>query len=164
MKPPKPKALWVQAKELTGQNLPTTTKRVVAPRRRSVSGPPPDTYWPSKRAPEPATKLPQRIRRRTPKRQAEERVYLKRVREILATNPPCWVSGCTARAVECHHRCGRRGDLLLDERWWAMVCKSHAYISHNDVPIARSLKLIPELGWNRIPPEWLGETERGNQQ
>lgn len=60
------------------------------------------------------------MRRRTPKRVAQERVYLKRSREWLEGRS-CARCG-TTRGLTVQHLRGRRGALLLDERYWLPLC------------------------------------------
>ena len=52
-----------------------------------------------------------------------------------------------------HHKRGRRGKLLLDERHWLAVCDhSHDFIHHN-IAIARAADLIAQPGqWEKWEP------------
>jgi hypothetical protein len=59
------------------------------------------------------------------KRAALERVYRKRRPVFLEANPWCGFPGCLAAAAEVHHRKGRVGALLLDERFWTGLCHHH---------------------------------------
>jgi len=63
-----------------------------------------------------------KILHRTLKRAAQERIYLRRVREWLEIpgNEYCRVYR-SLPASQCHHVRGRNNTLLLDERFWLPV-------------------------------------------
>lgn len=66
------------------------------------------------------------MRRISRKRAAAMRVYRKRAAEFLTEHPQCqFPTGCDKRATVVHHRRGRFGARLLDERWWAASCPGH---------------------------------------
>jgi hypothetical protein len=76
------------------------------------------------------------VRARSPKRAAQERVYRERARDFLYGTDrdqvrPCeFPKGCDRIAREVHHRKGRVGPLLLDERFWSALCKPcHAWVT-----------------------------------
>jgi len=78
------------------------------------------------------------VRARSPKRAAQERVYAKRRRVFLfgedGDQPRgCeFPEGCDRLASEVHHRRGRVGGLLLDERFWSALCSPcHAWVTVN---------------------------------
>lgn len=72
------------------------------------------------------------IRPRSNKRAAQERRYSKLRKVFLFTHPTCEVKGCGCEATEIHHRKGKIGDLLTDERWFLAVCRPHhIYIELN---------------------------------
>lgn len=76
------------------------------------------------------------MRRRTPKRAAEERRYLKRSREWLDGQVCAGygiVEGCNGLPDTVQHLKGRRGALLLDERYWLALCwdPCHDWAEHN---------------------------------
>jgi hypothetical protein len=87
------------------------------------------------------------VRRCTPKRAREEREYLKRRKEFLAEHRLCTVAMSESHwlaATEVHHRRGRVGTLLLDERYWLAVCHDcHGWI-HNHPALAY------EYGWMEL--------------
>ena len=60
------------------------------------------------------------IRRRSPKRAREERLYARESRAFLAAHP--WCQRCGRASVCVHHRAGREGSRLRDQRWWAASC------------------------------------------
>ena len=95
---------------------------------------------------------------------AEQRAYKRRVPHYLRENPVCVacprmvglaavVDGKPHRSESVHHKRGRLGKLLLDERHWLPCClQSHDWI-HANISLARSLDLIAQPGqWNRYEP------------
>jgi hypothetical protein len=78
-------------------------------------------------------------------------VALKRARQLreyrplrdafLEAHPWCQFPGCANRTEVLHHKRGRRGLRLLDERWWAASCDFH-----NDFAETRTGESL-ELGW-----------------
>lgn len=88
------------------------------------------------------------MRRRSTKRAAQERLYLKRSRQWLE-GKACRLhadEGVLHPATECHHAKGRIGALLLDERFWVPLCHSaHEYVTtHPAEAIARGYS-VPRL-------------------
>jgi len=66
------------------------------------------------------------MRRVSKKRAAALRVYRKRRDDFLTANPQCqFPGGCEQRSTVVHHRRGRFGARLLDERFWAASCDYH---------------------------------------
>lgn len=66
------------------------------------------------------------LRPQSPKRAAEQRIYLKRRAVFLAEHTLCeFPLGCTEPATEIQHRRGRRGARLLQVEWWAGSCHFH---------------------------------------
>jgi hypothetical protein len=60
------------------------------------------------------------------KRAVALRVYRKRRDEFLTEHSGCqFPAGCDQQATVMHHRRGRFGARLLDERWWAASCSFH---------------------------------------
>jgi len=74
------------------------------------------------------------MRTRTPKRAREERIYRTLVQPFLeAKQYRCeWPEGCFNPATQVHHARGRRGPLLLDERWWRASCHFHNDAAETD--------------------------------
>jgi hypothetical protein len=71
------------------------------------------------------------VQRRNKKRKAQEDEYSYRRRVWFSDplNRICEVGGCWRDASQIHHKKGRIGELLLDERYWMSVChKCHDYI------------------------------------
>ncbi len=62
---------------------------------------------------------------RSKKRAKQEREYSKLRKVFLFTHPTCEILDCGCEATEIHHRKGRVGDLLTDERWFLAVCRAH---------------------------------------
>lgn len=72
-----------------------------------------------------------RIRPRTVKRAAQERKYLIRVKVFLMLNKKCAVFP-NQPSNQVHHKKGRIGDLLLDEKYWLAVSQDgHDKINNN---------------------------------
>jgi hypothetical protein len=66
------------------------------------------------------------IRRVSPQRAAEQRIYTKRRRVFLAERERCeWPLGCEQAATEVHHRRGRVGALYLAVEHWSALCHDH---------------------------------------
>jgi hypothetical protein len=115
--------------------------------------------------------LRQPIKRRTPERAKDERLYNKRVKEWLLDPKNRWCLVSIAmldapkdarllgwrfkkpiRATQCHHSRGRIGKLLLMEEFWKPVSwHGHELINHYP-ELARRLGLLCEKGqWNTVP-------------
>lgn len=72
------------------------------------------------------------LRARSPKRAAEERSYSQARRRFLAERSRCQAAldGCSGAATDVHHMRGRDGARLLDEQWWAALCRPcHRYVT-----------------------------------
>jgi hypothetical protein len=53
-------------------------------------------------------------------------IYRPKARAFLEAHPRCqFPLGCGAPSVDVHHRRGREGLRLLDERYWAASCRFH---------------------------------------
>ena len=65
------------------------------------------------------------MRTRSKKRAKQEHEYSKKQLLFLENNPTCQVRGCESSATEVHHKKGRIGDLLTDERYFLAVCRPH---------------------------------------
>lgn len=82
-------------------------------------------------------------------RKKERRLYLKRKKIFLQEHPLCewWLKhGMKVKATELHHERGRRGPLLLNEKFWHSASASgHAKI-HKHIMLARSLGLLAPQG------------------
>lgn len=65
----------------------------------------------------------------------------------------CLTLGLTPNvATENHHRRGRAGRLLMDQRFWTPCCRSHREWPHENPRQARELGLLAEVGeWNVSP-------------
>lgn len=77
------------------------------------------------------------MRRESPRRAAENRAYRKQRVEFLTENPLCQMpkwrdAKCNEPATEVHHRRGRVGALLLDQRYWSAMCsRHHRYVTEH---------------------------------
>jgi hypothetical protein len=77
------------------------------------------------------------VRARSPKRAAQERIYSARAKVFLHGEDgdeyrACEFPGCGRVASEVHHRRGRVGALLLDERYWSALCRpDHEFATVN---------------------------------
>ena len=61
------------------------------------------------------------MRRRSPRMVRLMAGYLRQRETFLLANPECGVCRVN-RATQIHHRKGRLGALLVDERFWLAVC------------------------------------------
>jgi len=93
------------------------------------------------------------IKRRTPERAKEERIYRQQVKEWLRLpeNKFCQVYlrliGEHRLATQCHHFQGRRGSLLLYRAFWIPVSmEGHKWIDDHPAE-ARELGLLCPLGF-----------------
>ena len=108
-----------------------------------------------------------RIRHRTPAKAKAEREYDARVK-VWKTEPgnrvcrACLpitkfegkpITAFSNLTCDNHHKHGKLGKLLMDERFWIPVCRScHAWIDANR-KAAQALGLLAPAGqWNRLPP------------
>ena len=95
------------------------------------------------------------IKRRTPERAAEERLYNQQVKEWLRLPENKWcqvylrLTGEHQRATQCHHYQGRRGSLLLYREYWIPVSfEGHKWID-DEPEKAEALGLkCPKGFWN----------------
>lgn len=90
------------------------------------------------------------IRARTPKRKTDEQEYGRRRKIFLRNHPWCAVAKALhekpRRATQVHHKRGRIGRLLLDERHWLPVSSwGHEWINSHPAE-ARKLDLLCEAG------------------
>ena|SRR5690348_8807137 len=76
-------------------------------------------------------KKPKPISIRSVKRAAEEKLYLKKKKEYLTAHIRCEVKCCNRVSEDVHHRRGRVGKLLYDERFFLAVCRLH----HTEIEI-----------------------------
>lgn len=93
-----------------------------------------------------------RIRSVSKKRATQLRVYRPKRDAFLETHRVCeYPDGCRKPGTELHHRMGRRGSLLLDERFWAAACHEHNQAAETDTGtclangwLLRSVGRLPE--------------------
>ena len=80
--------------------------------------------------------------------------YLKRVKiwKLNPVNLMCGHPHCGSKANDCHHKLGRAGKLILDERYWVPVCQTHHEWIHTHPEAARKVGLLCAVGkWNSNP-------------
>jgi hypothetical protein len=70
-------------------------------------------------------KKPKPISIKSVKRKVEEKLYLKKKKEYLTKHIRCEVKGCNHVSEDVHHKKGREGKLLYDERFFMAVCRDH---------------------------------------
>jgi len=97
------------------------------------------------------------IRKVSPKRAAEAKIYRKRKAVFLEEHEECFVCGFYVYPEDrdLHHKRGRAGKLYLDERFWEMACGGmrgcHAKI-HRDRKWAIANGLLGGAGeWGICP-------------
>lgn len=76
------------------------------------------------------------IPKQSSKRRAQNVLYLKKRRIFMEQNTTCQakLSNCSILSTDVHHRRGRVGDLLTDERYFLAVCRScHDYIEAHPI-------------------------------
>jgi hypothetical protein len=107
------------------------------------------------------------IARRTPERVKHERCYRTRVKEWLRFPQNRWcrvylaLLGRRIPATQCHHYQGRRGRLLLYERFWIPVSwEGHRWIDEHRAE-ARALGLLCPLGRYNSPVHSKHSARRG---
>lgn len=76
-------------------------------------------------APEKEEKPKIRISIRSVKRMAEERLYAKKKKEYLIDHIRCEIKGCNRVSEDIHHKKGRVGKLLFNEKYFMAVCREH---------------------------------------
>lgn len=78
-----------------------------------------------------------------------------------AENRFCKFPGCTRKTEDCHHTRGRRGELLLDERFWFPVCRRHHDWIRDNPTEARKIGLLPPVGqYDTTPESWQKTLDR----
>ncbi len=77
------------------------------------------------------------------------RQYRKQAKDFLRRNTRCAVFPGQP-ATQIHHRHGRLGRLLLDERFWlAVSAEGHAWIHDHPAEARRRRLLAPKGDWNK---------------
>ncbi len=95
-----------------------------------------------------AAKKPTRLKPRSRSYASRMTVYRSRVRTFLESHPFCAVF-TGQRAIQNHHRFGRRGRLLLWEPGWLAVSQSGQEKIHANLEWAREHGFIGPVGtWN----------------
>jgi hypothetical protein len=60
------------------------------------------------------------IKKESDSRKEENKQYRLKAKQFLKRNPKCKI--CKAPATTVHHKAGRIGELLLDEKKWIALC------------------------------------------
>jgi hypothetical protein len=79
-----------------------------------------------------------KINKISEKRSLENKEYLKIRKQYLINNPNCEI--CNSNNVEIHHKKGRIGKLLFDDRYFMTVCREHHNYIHTNPKEAREKK------------------------
>ena len=66
-----------------------------------------------------------RISIKSVKRMAEDRLYYRNKKEYLSAHIKCEVPGCNKVSETLHHKKGRIGELIYNERYFLAVCMQH---------------------------------------
>lgn len=113
-------------------------------------------------AKQPEKRAFRRIRSRSPRRSYDERQYSKRVKVWIRLPENRYCRGCAITsqgeeskvpATQCHHKYGRRGKLLLEEKHWIPLCDWCHDQVHRYPVWAQNNGLIALPGqWNNPPP------------
>ena len=91
-----------------------------------------------------------RLRPTAKRKQKDRGAYAEKARAFVEANPDCGACVTLHDAVvhpssQIHHRAGRNGKMLLEERYWLAVCNlCHEWI-HANGKKARTLGLIIDL-------------------
>lgn len=84
-----------------------------------------------------------------PEKVDKQKEYLKKKKVYLKDNPNCQFPGCKKKANDLHHKRGRVGDLLTDERYFLGLCRDH----HNWVHLNPIAALEMGLSEKRLAKE-----------
>lgn len=77
------------------------------------------------------------MRSRSLKTQRLMREYIPAAEKFLQDHPVCqWPLGCTRASAVVHHRRGRFGRRLVDQRWWAASCHDHNTLAEDQTGTA----------------------------
>lgn len=79
------------------------------------------------------------LKKRSKRREVQEKEYSRLRRQFLTENPVCVV--CGEMATDCHHRFGR-GNFYLDVSTWAALCRKCHDRVHANVLWAKEMKLL----------------------
>jgi hypothetical protein len=74
---------------------------------------------------EPKEKKQKPISARSVKRLAEEKLYAQKKKKYLTEHIKCEVKGCNRVSVDLHHKKGREGKMLYNEKFFMGVCREH---------------------------------------
>lgn len=59
---------------------------------------------------------------------------------------------CSKTPIDCHHKYGKKGDLLCMQKYWIPLCrKCHNWVHANPESARRVDLLCPKGQWNTIP-------------
>jgi hypothetical protein len=138
---PRPKALWKQVREEINGPEPENPRKLLVRRSKAKPQTAGIGYWKKKRVSQ-VSKTRERI----------NRLYLF----IRALWKPEWHGCCVhqgERGSEVHHFFGRAGTLLLDWRFWKVVCRDgHIWIGDH-IAEAREMGVLCDEGKFNCPPD-----------
>lgn len=72
-----------------------------------------------------AEKAKVKISMKSLKRKVEDKLYAKKKKEYLTAHIRCEVKGCNKVSEDIHHKKGRVGKLLYNEKYFMAVCRNH---------------------------------------
>lgn len=98
-----------------------------------------------------------RVNQVSDKQRARNRAYNARVKVWKLENPQCRACRVLGEKVnpteDCHHKRGKLGKLLMDERHWIPMCRMHHDWIRDNPNLARALGLLAQPGqWNCYEP------------
>lgn len=98
---------------------------------------------------------PSPLRRQSPKRAAQQRLYTRLRLHYLAEHPDCQIGPLRGLpqhpATDIHHQRGRVGKLLCDTRHWLSCCRQCHEWAHEHPKQARAVgALAPAREWNVV--------------
>lgn len=92
------------------------------------------------------------LRKVSDKRKDDLREYKRQKRAYLKKHPRCEVHGCRKDGEDIHHKRGRIGRLLSDQRWFMTTCRYHHEKIHRNPGWAREMGYLAEISkWNVYP-------------
>lgn len=95
-----------------------------------------------------------RLKPRSDKTAARDAIYAVQRYAYLSRNPfcvakPLGFGSCSTWATDVHHLRGRVGALMLDEGWWAALCRPcHSWVTDHPDDNRRLIAHL-EAGWQR---------------
>lgn len=92
------------------------------------------------------------LRRVSDKRKKDLALYKIERIKYLQENPVCEFDGCNKSInnslIDLHHKIGRTGSRLYDNRYFCTLCREHHDACHKNPKMARELNLIIDLDYD----------------